>query len=357
MKIYTKTGDSGETSLFDKTRVSKADARVDAYGEVDELNACLGAARAAGVDDEIAGLIEWLQKISSRWAPGSPIRRRALHPASKRRQSAMRPSSASNSHRPARRDAAAAAPVYSSRRVFVRRAASSGANGLPPSRAARHRARCDCRRTRAHHLLESPLRPLVCHGSRGQSSAPASRKPNGEIPTECGVLMRVTAQRAARRHYENFPVASFLLPRPMRPHVAAVYAFARAADDFADEDDLPAPERLRLIDGWEQRLHAAVESRLPGLAPCAGEPPETQDLFLALGESIRSLSLPVKLFEALLSAFRQDVTVKRYRTWDHLMDYCQRSANPVGRLVLRIAGYRRSESRYAHPTRCARPCS
>jgi cob(I)alamin adenosyltransferase len=62
MKIYTKTGDSGETSLFDKTRVSKADPRVDAYGEVDELNACLGAARAAGVDDEIAGLIEWLQK-------------------------------------------------------------------------------------------------------------------------------------------------------------------------------------------------------------------------------------------------------------------------------------------------------
>ena len=62
MKIYTKTGDSGETSLFDKTRVSKADARVDAYGEVDELNACLGAARAAGVDDEIAALIEWLQK-------------------------------------------------------------------------------------------------------------------------------------------------------------------------------------------------------------------------------------------------------------------------------------------------------
>ena len=62
MKIYTKTGDSGETSLFDKTRVSKADARVDAYGEVDELNACLGAARAAGPDDEIAGLIEWLQE-------------------------------------------------------------------------------------------------------------------------------------------------------------------------------------------------------------------------------------------------------------------------------------------------------
>jgi cob(I)alamin adenosyltransferase len=62
VKIYTKTGDSGETSLFDNTRVSKADARVDAYGEVDEVNACLGVARAAGVDDEIAALIESLQK-------------------------------------------------------------------------------------------------------------------------------------------------------------------------------------------------------------------------------------------------------------------------------------------------------
>ena len=69
--------------------------------------------------------------------------------------------------------------------------------------------------------------------------------------------------RAARAHYENFPVASILLPRRMRPHVAAVYAFARAADDFADEGNLPAPERLRLIDGWEQRLHAAAESPQP----------------------------------------------------------------------------------------------
>ena len=69
-------------------------------------------------------------------------------------------------------------------------------------------------------------------------------------------------ERAVQVHYENFPVASFLLPRQMRPHVAAVYAFARAADDFADEGDLPASERLRLIDGWEERLHAAAESAL-----------------------------------------------------------------------------------------------
>jgi phytoene synthase len=143
----------------------------------------------------------------------------------------------------------------------------------------------------------------------------------------------------ARGHYENFPVASLLLPRHMRRHVAAVYAFARAADDFADEGNLPPAERLRLLDGWEHRLHEAAGSAGAGLPPRPGEPAETQDLFLALGESIRSLSLPVPYFEALLSAFRQDVTVKRYRTWDDMMRYCQHSANPVGRLVLRIAGY------------------
>ena len=146
-------------------------------------------------------------------------------------------------------------------------------------------------------------------------------------------------ERAARGHYENFPVASLLTPRRMRPHVAAVYAFARAADDFADEGNLAAADRLRLLDGWQQRLHDAAMSAMPGPPAGSGEPPETQSIFLALGESIRSLSLPVKYFEALLGAFRQDVTVTRYRTWDDLMQYCARSANPVGRLVLRIAGY------------------
>jgi squalene synthase HpnC len=148
-----------------------------------------------------------------------------------------------------------------------------------------------------------------------------------------------SCERAARAHYENFPVASLLTPRRMRPHVAAVYAFARAADDFADEGNLAAADRLRLLDGWQQRLHDAAMSAMPGPPVRSGEPPETQGIFLALGESIRSLSLPVKYFEALLGAFRQDVTVTRYRTWDDLMEYCQRSANPVGRLVLRIAGY------------------
>jgi squalene synthase HpnC len=143
------------------------------------------------------------------------------------------------------------------------------------------------------------------------------------------------------KHYENFPVASLLLPRGMRPHIAAVYAFARAADDFADEGDLPPEERLRLLDGWRRRLrHAASGSRFPERPVEEGEPPGTVDLFIALGATIRRKSLPVEPFEDLLSAFRQDVTVRRYDTWEALFDYCRRSANPIGRIVLRIAGYR-----------------
>jgi phytoene synthase len=141
-------------------------------------------------------------------------------------------------------------------------------------------------------------------------------------------------------HYENFPVASLLLPAPMRQHIAAVYAFARSADDFADEGQLPAEERRRLLDGWGRRLRQAAAADAPGEPPAAGEPADVVNLFLALGRSIREKSLPVELFEDLLSAFRQDVEITRYSTWSQLLAYCQRSANPVGRLVLRIAGQR-----------------
>ncbi|HTI42632.1 MAG TPA: squalene synthase HpnC [Vicinamibacterales bacterium] len=146
-------------------------------------------------------------------------------------------------------------------------------------------------------------------------------------------------ERIARAHYENFPVASWLLPRHMRPHVAVVYAFARTADDFADEGDVPAATRLQLLDGWERRLLHAAHSAEPPWPAEPGEPRQSGEIFIALRESIRARSLPVQHFQALLSAFRQDVTTTRYRTWDEMMQYCQRSANPVGRLVLRIAGY------------------
>jgi len=139
-------------------------------------------------------------------------------------------------------------------------------------------------------------------------------------------------ERLARTHYENFPVASALLPARMRPHVAAIYAFARIADDMADEGTRPAADRLADLDDWERRLDAA-----------AGQVPIPQDaradVFLALRQTMRDCGLPAQLFRDLLSAFRQDVTQTRYATWDEVLDYCRRSANPVGRLVLRVAGY------------------
>jgi phytoene synthase len=139
--------------------------------------------------------------------------------------------------------------------------------------------------------------------------------------------------RRAREHYENFPVASWVLPAPMRPHVAAVYAFARIADDYADEGADSPEVRLANLDEWRRRLKATAA----GWPVPAGPHPE---VFVALGETIRTHDLPVSLFEDLLSAFAQDVTTTRYETWADVLDYCRRSANPVGRLVLRIAGYR-----------------
>jgi len=148
--------------------------------------------------------------------------------------------------------------------------------------------------------------------------------------------------RDARTHYENFPVASRLVPQRMRHHVAAVYAFARAADDFADEGTRPVDERHRLLDGWLCRLREAVSrgTNAPSRPVDQGEPANTNEIFVALGATIREKQLPPELFEDLLSAFRQDVTVTRYASWMDVMDYCRRSANPVGRLVLRIADYR-----------------
>lgn len=139
-------------------------------------------------------------------------------------------------------------------------------------------------------------------------------------------------ERLARDHYENFPVASRLLPARMRPHVAAVYAFARLADDMADEGERPAADRLTDLAAWKERLHAAASG-----APDPGGPHPA--VFEALRGTIAACSLPVTLLENLIAAFEQDVTVNAYATWESVLDYCSRSANPVGRLVLRIAGH------------------
>ncbi len=132
-------------------------------------------------------------------------------------------------------------------------------------------------------------------------------------------------EAVARAHYENFPIASLAIPRRLRAHVCAIYAFARAADYFADEAAHDG-RRLEQLDRWEAQLDRCLEGR--------AEHP----VFLALGETIEAFDLPPALFRDLLDAFRQDCRVRRYASWDELLDYCKRSANPVGRLVLRLFG-------------------
>jgi phytoene synthase len=126
-------------------------------------------------------------------------------------------------------------------------------------------------------------------------------------------------------HYENFPVASVLLPARLREPVAAIYAFARSADDFADEGNLPADERLRLLDSYRTELDIIEAGR-------ASEHP----VFRRLQPVIATHRLPLPLFRDLLDAFTQDITQTRYATYAELLDYCRRSADPVGRLLLHL---------------------
>lgn len=132
--------------------------------------------------------------------------------------------------------------------------------------------------------------------------------------------------RLTRRHYENFPVASLLLPASIRPAVQAIYAFARIADDFADEDRHRG-ERLERLDEWGRML----EDCLQGDAK--------HPVFVALGDAGRRFDLPGQPFWDLLEAFRIDCVRKRYEDFEALLGYCRLSANPVGRLVLHLHGY------------------
>ena len=182
------------------------------------------------------------------------------------------------------------------------------------------------------------------------------------------------------RHYENFPVASWLLPPRMRPHVAAVYAFARSADDFADEARYHG-RALELLGQWRAALWASCNgsalvppgigfvrarsermegtsrqkeplvpqsslTRLPGgtdWIAVAGPVPGDHPIFLALADTVRRHDLPVQLLDDLLTAFTMDVTKRRYADWPDLMNYCRHSANPIGRLVLLLSGIRDEE--------------
>src|SRR5437867_1737436 len=138
-------------------------------------------------------------------------------------------------------------------------------------------------------------------------------------------------ERLARSHYENFPVGSALIPKRLRRHFYSIYAFARIADDFADEgyaEHYTERERLESLEQWRRMLQEALAGR-------ASHP-----VFVALSETAGQFDLPSTLFEDLLSAFAQDVTVRRYQSFEELLGYCRRSANPIGRLILLLFGYR-----------------
>ena len=128
-------------------------------------------------------------------------------------------------------------------------------------------------------------------------------------------------RRLARRHYENFTVASLLLPRRLRPHFHSIYAYCRWADDLADEtgDSL---QSLALLDWWERQLEECYQGR------------PSHPVFVALTDTVEQFDIPPDPFADLLVAFRQDQRVTRYETFDQLLEYCRYSANPVGRLVL-----------------------
>jgi squalene synthase HpnC len=150
---------------------------------------------------------------------------------------------------------------------------------------------------------------------------PGSRQPN----RLSAARSRKYCRRLAGSHYENFTVASRLLPRRLRQHFSNVYAYSRWADDLADESRNPE-ESLALLDWWEAELRACYGGRTD------------HPVFIALEETIRQFEIPIDPFVDLLVAFRQDQRVTRYETDEQLLEYCRYSANPVGRLVLYLGG-------------------
>jgi squalene synthase HpnC len=132
----------------------------------------------------------------------------------------------------------------------------------------------------------------------------------------------------ARSHYENFPVASRFIPKEIRRYVWTIYAFARIADDYADEPGFTLAERIDNLNQWEQYLDECYN----------GNP--THRVFAALAETVERFQIPCELFQNLLAAFRADVTVRRYETFEDVLTYCRNSANPIGRILLLLLNYR-----------------
>ncbi len=137
-------------------------------------------------------------------------------------------------------------------------------------------------------------------------------------------------RQITKGHYENFPVGSLFVPKEKRPHFYSIYAFARGADDFADEAEYEGC-RMDKLNEWGEKLADCYRGR-------ADHP-----IFIALARTVRSYDIPQSLFQDLLTAFKMDVTRKRYQTFDEVLFYCRHSANPVGRLILLLSGYRQEQ--------------
>ncbi len=167
------------------------------------------------------------------------------------------------------------------------------------------------------HSTGQPIRDFAFFGPE-QTCVPTPE----DARTYCSSL--------ARAHYENFSVVTFLLPRGMKPHFYAVYAFCRWADDLGDETEAAAPQMLAwwetLLDRFYTELDAPADARTV-----------IHPVFVALHDTVREFGMPKQLFADLLVAFRQDQAVKAYATRDALLAYCRYSANPVGRMILHLA--------------------
>jgi len=164
--------------------------------------------------------------------------------------------------------------------------------------------------------------------AQGWAALPASYRIPDTAPTLAEA--RAWCKHLAETHYENFHVASWFLPKRLRPHFHAIYAYCRVSDDLGDEVG-DAAQSVALLDRWNEELNACYEGR-------ARHP-----VFVALAETIRECGIPKEPFADLLIAFKQDQTVTRFRDRDEVLAYCRYSANPVGRLVLYVCGYSDAE--------------
>jgi len=172
----------------------------------------------------------------------------------------------------------------------------------------------------------------------GAAASEAARSGWSRLPQEYAIPdaapslpeAREYCRRLARSHYENFSVASWFLPKRLQQHFFNLYAYCRISDDLGDEVGDPEAS-LQLLDQWERELDACYD----------GSP--RHPVFVALAETVRTCGIPKHEFSDLLTAFRQDQTIKRYETFPDLLAYCRYSANPVGHLVLYACGYKDSE--------------